>query len=64
MLLEDIILNYINLKIEYINTTEETGKYFKLDLIENTFVGYLVYQSLDVAHGMIANAEFIGRIDN
>lgn len=56
--------NYIKLKIAYINTTEETGKYFKLDLIENTFVGYLVYQSLDVAHGMIANAEFIGRIDN
>ena len=56
--------NYIKLKIEYINTNEETGKYFKLDLLKNTFVGYLVYQSLDVAHGMIANAEFIGRIDN
>ena len=24
--------NYIKLKIEYINTNEETGKYFKLDL--------------------------------
>lgn len=55
--------NYIKLKIEYINTNEETGKYFKLDLLKNTFVGYLVYQSLDVAHGMIANAEFIGKLN-
>lgn len=55
--------NYIKLKVEYINTNEETGKYFKLDLLKNTFVGYLVYQSLDVAHGMIANAEFIGKLN-
>lgn len=54
--------NCIKLKIEYINTNEETGKYFKLDLLKNTFVGYLVYQSLDVAHGMISNAEFIGKL--
>ena len=56
--------NYIKLKIEYINTNEETGKNFKLNLIDNTFKGYLTYQSLDVAHGMIANAEFIGKVDN
>lgn len=56
--------NYIKLKIEYINTNQETGKYFKLDLLKNTFVGYLVYQSLDVAHGMISNAEFIGKVYN
>ena len=55
--------NYIKLKVEYINTNEETGKYFKLDLLKNTFVGYLVYQSLDVAHGMISNAEFIGKLN-
>ena len=55
--------NYIKLKVEYINTNEETGKLFKLNLINNTFTGYLTYQSLDVAHGMIANAEFIGKVD-
>ena len=45
--------------IEYININEEIGKYFKLNLIDNKFTGYLTYQSLDVAHGIIANAEFI-----
>lgn len=55
--------NYIKLRIEYININEETGKYFKIDLLKNTFVGYLVYQSLDVAHGMISNAEFIGKLN-
>lgn len=55
--------NYIKIKIEYINIDEETGKNYTLELPDNKFVGYLTYQSLDVAHGMVANAEFIGKLN-
>lgn len=54
--------NYLKLKLEYVNISEGTGECYKLDLKENIFTGYLAYQSLDVAHGMIANAEFIGKL--
>lgn len=56
--------HYLKLKIQYINTDEETGDLLMVDFGAKTFTGILVYQSLDVAHGMVATAEILGRENN
>ena len=50
----------LKLKIQYINKNERTGSKLSLDLVNKIFNGILVYQSLDVAHGMVADAEILG----
>lgn len=50
----------LKLKIQYINKNEGTGSKLSLDLVNKIFNGILVYQSLDVAHGMVADAEILG----
>ena len=46
--------------MQYIATTQQTSDIVKIILPNNReLVGELVYQSLDVAGGMIANAEIM-----
>jgi hypothetical protein len=50
----------LKIKMQYIATTQQTSDIVKIILPNNReLVGELVYQSLDVAGGMIANAEIM-----
>lgn len=60
-------VNYFNshlmkLKIQYINTEQSTGDHIHIKINDKDFYGVLTYQSLDVAHGMVATAEILGEI--
>lgn len=52
----------MKLKIQYINTEQSTGDHIHIKLEGKEFYGVLTYQSLDVAHGMVATAEILGEV--
>lgn len=54
--------NELKIDFEYICTGQEVGTKVSVNLGEKTFVGYLIHHSLDVAGGMVANAEIVGDV--
>lgn len=52
--------NDLKVNFEYICTGQEVGKKVRINFPNKSFIGYLIHHSLDVAGGMVANAEVIG----